>query len=286
MKNKTKKVLFFVGAFLMMPIFASATVIFEDNFDNCSSSCMASSINAPSGWSQWHGFYSAIHDGITHYSGEITSPGMGGLGKSLKTWRHSVDWEGYAGSLVYYFPNEYNEIYMRYYMKLPTSLDLSHCLDSNYLKMWRLNTTTASPNHEIYLNINQNGGSTRETGELNMYTYNTGWRELLSNAELREIWDGNWHSLEFHINMSTGLAELWVDGVRRYTENDWIFGSGSFQMMQHFTLGNHASGCAWQDSWQALEVDNFALSTSYIGSVGGEESDTTAPSTPTGLSVQ
>ncbi|MBI5546871.1 MAG: fibronectin type III domain-containing protein [Deltaproteobacteria bacterium] len=35
--------------------------------------------------------------------------------------------------------------------------------------------------------------------------------------------------------------------------------------MQHFSLGNHSGGCSWQPTWQAFEVDDFVLSTTYVG---------------------
>ena len=55
-------------------------------------------------------------------------------------------------------------------------------------------------------------------------------------------------------------------------------------MMQHFSMGNHASGCSWQSSWQAMDIDDFVLSTTYVGPSGGTTppptTDTTAPSVP------
>ena len=262
---------------------AHAAVIFQDNFDSCTQNCSASSLSAPSGWAQWYGPASATVGGVTRYSGEISSPGRGGGGKSLKTWRAGPYWEGYSGSLAYSFKGSYSDIYMRYYVKLPTTMDLSRCTGSNYLKLWRLNTSSG---REIYLNMNQNGGSLRDTGSLQILSGS--WTTVLSNADLKAIWDGNWHSWEWHINLSTGLLELWIDGVRKFSKSGFGFGGGgTFSLMQHFSMGNHASGCSWQSSWQAMDIDDFVLSTTYVGPSGssGGGSDTTAPTVPAGLTA-
>ena len=137
---------------------------------------------------------------------------------------------------------------MRYYVKLPTEFDLSRCSGSNYLKLWRLNLTGSI--NEMYLNLNQEGGSLRNTGSLQIATSISGWTTVLSHSELLAIWDGNWHSWEWHFNPSAGLLELWIDGVRKYSGSSFNFGGGSVSMMQHFSMGNHATGCSWQSSWQ------------------------------------
>jgi len=280
--GKSLKMVLFAGIVLLVPNFASAAVIFQDNFDNCTSNCTAAQLAAPSGWSQWYGPNSATVGGVTHNPGEITAPGRGGGGKSFKTWRAGPNWEGYNGTFAYYFPGSHSEIYMRYYVKLPTGLDLSQCSSSNYLKMWRLNITGSA--QEIYLNMNQNGGSLKNTATLDVLTNTHGWTTVLNHSDLAAIWDNNWHSWEWHVNLSTGVLELWIDGVRKYNGSGWNFGGGTFYVMQHFSMGNHASGCSWQSSWQAMDIDDFVLSTTYVGpdgSGGGTTpTDTTPPSVP------
>ncbi|MBI5545092.1 MAG: hypothetical protein HY901_14470 [Deltaproteobacteria bacterium] len=196
----------------------------------------------------------------------------------MKIWRAGTNWEGYTGSLYYPFTGSYSEIYMRYYVRLPRELDLSQCSGSNYLKLWRLNITGTA--HEIYLNINQNGGSLYNTGSLQVLVGT--WATVLSHATLAAIWDNNWHSWEWHINLSTGLLELWIDGVRMFSESGVGFGGGTFSFMQHFSMGNHATGCTWQPSWQAMEIDDFVLSTTYVGT-GDAAPDTQPPARLSGL---
>jgi len=273
--EKSLKMVLVVGVLLVVPSFTSAAVIFQDNFDNCTN-CMATSNTGPAGWTSWYGPYSATVGGVTHNSGEITSPGRGGGGKSFKIWRAGSNWEGYAGALnLWNIAGTYgshSDIYMRYYVKLPTSLDLSQCSGSNYLKLWRLNTSTGK---EIYLNIQQYLGSTYNTGTLQIYPGS--YIQMLSNKDLKAIWDNNWHSWEWHINLNSGTLEFWIDGVRKFSQSGISFGGGTFDKLQHFSMGNHATGCSWQSSWQAMDIDDFVLSTTYVGPDGSTGGGTTPP---------
>ena len=282
--GKCIRIVLFIGVMVIVPSFASAAVIFQDNFDSCTQNCTSASSAGPSGWASWYQWdgYQATVGGVTHYSGEISSPGRGGGGKSLKTWRAGQYWENYTGSLMYNFSGSHSELYMRYYLKLPTALDLS-VSSSQTIKLWRLNPSGSIK--EIYLNINQFGGSLRNTGALQIATSASTWTTILSHSDLLAIWDGNWHSWEWHINLSTGLLELWIDGVRKFSSSNFNFGGGSFSTLQHFSLGNKVGG-TWQSTWQALEADDLVLSTTYVGpdgSTGGggtTPSDTTPPSVP------
>ena len=275
--GKFTKIVFFAGVLLVVPNFASATVIFQDNFDTCTSNCTAAQLAAPSGWAQWYGPNSATVGGVTHNPGEITAPGRGGGGKSFKTWRAGPNWEGYNGTFAYYFPGSHTDIYMRYYVKLPSALELT-CSGGSYMKLWRYNTN-GGPG-EIYLNMNHDG-SLRNSGRLQLYTAGHGHTTILDNANLRALMDDTWHSWEWHVNLSTGVVEFWVDGVRRYNASNWNFGGGSFSLMQHFSMGNVGAGCTWQPTWQAQDIDDFVLSTTYVGPSGGTTpppaTDTTPP---------
>ena len=129
--------------------------IFSDNFDSHADTCHTGGA-VPSDWTMWYenDTYTS-RDSVTHYSGEISSPGRGGTGKSLKIWRHS-DWppmNNYSGGLRYDFAGNYSNLFIRYFMKLPTSLSFH---GSDYIKSWRFNTTGGSG--EIYLDFRQENG--------------------------------------------------------------------------------------------------------------------------------
>ena len=248
-----------------MPVYAA--VIFQDNFDKVISGSNTDGI-VPAGWSQWYreGAPSETRDGISHYAGEVSFPGRGGLGKSLKLWRHSDAWETYTGALHYYFPNttRYNDIYIRWYMKLPKEMDLTG--NSYYLKLFRLNMSGGRG--EIYLNINNPSGTGAMRANGKVQVLSAVWQTVLDNAELRRVWDGNWHCWELRFGINLSRLTLWIDGIQKYDSKSFSYGApdaGWFTMLQHFPLGNHSAGSKWQSSWQALEVDDFVLADTYIG---------------------
>jgi len=273
---------------------ADGAVIFQDNFDNAPDGARTGGI-VPAGWSQWmQDGISATLDGITHYAGEITTPGRGGSGKSLKLWRHSTAWVGsasYAGPLVYEFPSSsaYSDIYIRWYMKLPVALDCTGSVD--YLKLFRLNITGGTG--EIYLNINNvtGVGSMRANGEVRVL--GAAWQTVLSNSDLRAVWDGNWHCWEMRFGINSSRLTLWIDGVQKYNSSSFNYGAanaGRFTMMQHFPVGN-AGVSQWQASWQALEVDDLVIADAYVGPDGSAPAPSPAPPpapepTPTGILFQ
>jgi len=280
-----QKILFILlfSPVLLFPVCGYGAVIFQDNFDNVPDGARTGGL-VPAGWSQWmQDGISATRDGVTHYAGEITSPGRGGVGKSMKLWRHSTSWVGsasYAGPLVYLFPSSpaYNDIHIRWYMKLPVSLD---CIGSvDYLKLFRFNITGGTG--EIYLNINNvtGSGSMRANGAVRVL--GTSWQTILSNADLQKVWDGNWHCWEMRFGINSSRLSLWIDGVQKYNSSSFNYGAsdaGRFTMMQHFPLGN-AGVTQWQSSWQALEVDDLVIADTYTGPDGSEPSPEPGPPPP------
>lgn len=75
---------------LSVSIPTQAAIIFEDNFDAVGTVTLG--VDTPTLWTEWLAqgvAASATRDAVTHYGGEITYPGWGGAGKSLKQWRNS-----------------------------------------------------------------------------------------------------------------------------------------------------------------------------------------------------
>ena len=288
-RSMIKRVLLFILLFapaLLFSVSVYGAVIFQDNFDNALSGAYSGG-TIPSGWSQWmiEGGISASISGITHYAGEITVPGRGNTGKSLKLWRNSSAWEGYSGSLVYIFPSapSYSDIYIRWYMKLPTSLDLSG--NADYLKLFRLNISGGTG--EIYVNINNLSGvgAMRANGVVRVL--GSSWQTVLNNADLQNVWDGNWHCWEMRFGINASRLTLWIDGVQKYNSTSFNYGAssaGQFTMLQHFPVGNHSSGSQWQSSWQALEIDDLVIADTYTGPDGSSPAPV-PPQTPVTVST-
>jgi len=219
----------------------------------------------PAGWSMWYeNDVYTVRDSIMHYAGEISTPGRGGIGKSLKIWRHS-DWpamNNYSGGLRYDFQANYSNIFIRYYIKLPLILSFDV---SDFVKSWRFNTTGGSG--EIYLDFRQASGGTDMRSEGSWGIYDGGpWVIILDNNGLRTIWDGNWHCIELQLGLSNNTLNFWVDGVLKYSDTNRIWqATGYFDFIQHFAIGNCGDGGTWQNSWQAIEFDDLVISTTYVG---------------------
>lgn len=257
---------------VVSPALVHGAVIFSDNFDNdCTGNAcnvIGGTSNVPTGWNQWYAdSIGAIYDSVTHYSGEISSPGRGGNGKSLKLWRYSYSWTGsasYAGSLLFTSPGSYSNFFLRFYAKIPTDMVLPP--DT---KMFRLNTSAG----EIYINLNGDGSGRGGTyllawGASGDSTVNT---TLLNKAQISTLWDGNWHCWEFQFDLTAGTVTFWGDGIQLGTLTDSRLKQGTWNnYLQHFPLGNAQQG-SFQSAWRAFEVDDFVLSTTYVGP------DNTAP---------
>ena len=253
---------------ILWPIFANGATIFSDDFDSCTTNCNATTTTPPNSaaWTQWHtDETSATVGGVKHYSGEISSPGRGGTGKSLKLWRANGVFGNYSGSLVY-SGGGVSHWFMRFYIKIPKAFS-----SSQDYKLWRWNTTGGSG--EIYVNYYGNTWSIYD---------GKGWEALLSSSQYSALRDGNWHCVEFEIGLATSILRFWIDGVLKYedTGRNWA-ATGQLSMTQHFPLGNTYDHTGkWQSGWQAMEVDDFVLSTTYVGPGAGAADIPKQPNPP------
>lgn len=249
---------------------SQATVLFQDNFDSCATRCNAEPPyttpppSPPSGWNSWYGPAVSTQGGIQHYSGEISTPDRhSATGKSLKIWKYPGLWDGYNGSLNYNAPPDSSFLYMRYYLKLPVGLSVADA-SADTIKTWRWGTSTGE---EIYLNLLAVGA-----GDLNRFnaklSLNAGaWRDLLSESDTETLlWDGNWHCLEFFLDLNNNDVRFWLDDVQKYENLNFDFAPGTFTLMQHFAVGNINS--LWNHTgWLAVDIDDFAIGDARIGPV-------------------
>jgi hypothetical protein len=91
-----------------------------------------------------------------------------------------------------------------------------------------------------------------------------GWNALFPSGQS----DGSWHAFEVHLKMDTngsnGIAEVWIDGVKKVSQTDVNFGTQSgFQWIlvgSNAQFPNNPTGCAF------LDYDDIAISnTGHIG---------------------
>ena len=265
-----KKLSFLLIALLFIVPRAEADIIFSDNFDSCSSNCTVTTSGPPSegGWTWVTWYLTASYGGVTKPTAEITTPGRGGTGKSLKMWKSSGTGAAggdYAGLNLTFPGGGRDHFFMRYYMKIPSAFQFTGSSGGTGFKQWRLGTTSSTQGYnEIYLNA---------------YTYGTnwsiqdggGWVTVLNSSEFNAIRDGQWHCIEWEIGISSNTLRLWIDGVQKYstTSKAWHL-QGTVSNMQHFFIGNTFDHAAtWQSGWQAMEADDFVLSTTKVGLEGG-----------------
>ena len=111
-----------------------AQVIFSENYDSTE-------------WNNWNcsmgivlpahsqsACESDTYNGTTHYCGETVSPGRDGTGRALAMWRHNGEFgNNYCGYLNYQFTqeefdNHHKELFVRWYMKIPSDWDATGSL--------------------------------------------------------------------------------------------------------------------------------------------------------------
>jgi hypothetical protein len=79
-----------------------------------------------------------------------------------------------------------------------------------------------------------------------------------------------------------------VDGVLKYedTNRTWNV-EGGLSWMNHFPIGNTLDHSGtWQTDWQAMELDDFVLSTTYVGPVSGGADPAKQPRPPAKLQLR
>lgn len=282
-----------LGCLLLSPITSFGAVIFQNNFDSSPDTYTGSTV--PPGWDWWNegGGTQGTVGGVTHWSGEISSPGRGGSGKSLKMWRAGTLFEDYTGALPAGMNTNFNptsnNFYVRWTMKLPSGIFMDFTnAGANYQKLFRLNTNGGGG--EIYFNINTPytnqtipAGAALQVLPF-LYTdpilgYQTSNYTLLAPADFAPLFDGQWHSYEVHFNTAANTLEFWLDGVLKHRNTNLSMSPQAPIFIQHFGIGNRASGTVVQSSWQAWEFDDLVIADAYIGPPTGTggSTDTTPP---------
>ncbi|HJX18604.1 MAG TPA: hypothetical protein VJ437_10455 [Acidiferrobacterales bacterium] len=116
-----------------------------------------------------------------------------------------------------------------------------------------------------------------------------GWNTIMAaggtDARGNKMSDGKWHLYEIHLKTDTngtdGIAEMWVDGIRRVAVTNANFGARGFN---YVGIGENAID-PLNGRCMAVDYDDIAIrTTGPIGPVG--PADTIAPAAPTNLTVQ
>lgn len=275
-------------AIILIPSYSFSAVIFSENYDSISSSWNCSD-SLPSGWTAAANCPgSSSYGGITHYAGEITTGGRSG--NSLKLWRRNgiwVDYHGYLNKVLTAdeFANGYKELYIRWYVKIDPNWDANiSAAETHKLNRAYFGSSAGSTSGEWYIDVK---GNSFKTGKLSLYNTSGGgvWysQSTVSNLGIN---DGKWHSLEWRLklNSTTGASDggfqIFVDGEAISICDGMGQNCSTNQIMnlgvatdEYFTslfppaIGNLTNG-SWDfptDGWYAIEFDDYAVSTTYIG---------------------
>lgn len=286
MANRITRTVVVMILIITLPVLANGATIFSDNFDSCTVGCNWGSDppNSPSAgeWAGWLTKDSAEYitiDGVTHTAGEISSPGRGGAGKSLKIWRNGGYWAGNGAYVGVLYPSQWTpqrHVFMRFWMKIPVKFDAYNAYNMKFFRF----ITNGDPD-VVYVQINASSGWTRDTAEFQIsdnfihpWQKDWPWVTLLTNSEVKtKMWDGNWHSHEFELDLDNNIFRYWVDDNLQYQNTNWVWNlKGGITWINHFNLGNQIEGAYFQTGWQAMELDDLVISTTRVGlGAGGAE---------------
>lgn len=277
-----------------------AAVIFSEDYDDVASwNC---SQGAMDGWSSLANCPSAdTYDGATHYAGEVSTGGR--AGNSFKQWRRNgTDWIEYHGFQNYSFSssefsNNHRVIYSRMYIKFPVGWSVTDAGGDSPKIIGRMygGTSTGGQSEQIYVGLYEPSGTTnignrqfKFTPSSASGTYSSPYVKK-TMSELG-IMDGEWHCLEIGVDLGTygqanGKLLVYLDGTLLemcdYYGNNVVTGITNIQynwannvyITYPFTpgLGNTTGGeyNFPQNTWYALEFDDYVVSTTYVGPVEG-----------------
>ena len=282
-------ILIYCGIFIfcVSPAVGTAEVILSDDFSAWGKDYLFTTddYSPPgSGLTLANGGFSATFDNITHYAGEVTTPGREGVtDRSFKVWRNSTFLYNFDGLLEYSEANLHTtrELYTRWYMKIPSDFTLSEgTCNMNYLKMWRYyfdENVGGSNMLPIYLNFN---GSSFSNARMQVYGVgdSSGWHTLLSS--IADIRDNQWHCHELRIKLNTegnsdAEIQYWLDGVEKIHATNITLGANNNDYFSRLSFGIGNTGARncpptgeFQSTWRAIEYDDYVLSTEYVGTDG------------------
>jgi hypothetical protein len=178
-----------------------------------------------------------------------------------------------SGGLEINFNTPQGEIWVRWYMRYEAGFKWSSL---SYDKIIYLDNTTVPEFYEWdRLNV--------YAGGVNNASVTGGWDTVMKNGQIdpatgHRTSDGRWHCYEVHLknNGSNGVAEFWVDGVRRLSASNVNFGTNFTRILfgsNQKSPGNGGCGC--------VDYDDIAVSNrGYIGPLSNTGSSVKKPSAP------
>jgi hypothetical protein len=253
-------------------------------------------------WTQSDGLYGVVQcDGLTgeggwtcdngdgtvreeHITVLANYPGGGG-GKGQRHWLGDGI-NNISGGMRISLTSLEPELWIRWYMRYEGGFTW---LALNNQKILYINA--AGPNAVIpqYAWSDETRVVSRDYGGYYSSGPGGGWNTVMAaggtDARGNKTSDGQWHRYEVHIKADTngadGIAEMWIDGIRRVHVTNANFGARGWD---DIAIGENGFEPV-NGRCMAVDFDDFAIrATGPIGPVG--PADTLAPAAPTNLTVQ
>lgn len=266
--------------------------------------CSAWKENYPSAYNPGCNGLSAVLFGNTSWHSEIASAANNPAGSGGNGWRmwlgdgHNINSSSYG----YTFNTPQREIWCRFYLRYQNGFSWSGSAPYYHKIIYLYTAAGANGGFEW----GHTGGSGRVNAWSNYTSSNPDlywphssgdvWRELYPSGRA----DGTWHCYEFHAKMDTngsnGVAELWIDGVKRFSSFSMNWSGGDSSVRQGWqTMGlsvnqDTPANSGGIGSPAYVDFDDFVINnTGYIGPLGsgsGTGRDTTPPARPSGVRGQ
>jgi len=266
-------------------------ILFQDNFDTETiANPMEGTPNGSTpygGWA-WSGVPSSSDQrtvgGTTHYPSEFVSPGRGGTGKCFANWRNGTSWCAEAWERNAYWEvlnfngiqdGEYRELYIGWSLKIPSGMTCYNHQKFNY-------SPQAWPPQDGLFDNGGPGISLDYSLHNIVFMPTSAFGNPTTEIPLFTVPDdGDWHFYLYRMKLNSatgvqdGILESWIDGVKQtancrydldYAIKSTSYFRGGALSRLSIGLGNaFENELFWQDSWKALLIDDFVVSTEYIG---------------------
>ena len=227
-----------------------------------------------SGWGGW-GCSDSTGSKVEQITSAANNPSGGG-GKGLRHWEGDGQ-NNNSGGMSLSFTSVQNEVWVRWYMRYEKGFKWNPLVYEKWLLFDMSTIQSFVP-----------GWYSSDSLQLRAYAVSSaysapsgnGWTTVMGGSTS----DGAWHYYEVHAKMDTngsnGVAEIWIDGVKRFSRSDINFGTkaGWISFLIAVNQDVPANGRC-----MAVDYDDLAVSTTgYIGPI----SDGTTPNSPPGVGVK
>lgn len=215
--NLLRVLLVALAAFVSTSAYASVTLPFSTTYD-CVEQQQADGTWVTCDGMSSYGGWTAANGGKEQITTAANYSGGGG-GRGQRHWI-SNGTNSNSGSVVTSFTNPSTEIYIRWYVRFQSGLDLGSAGSPHKLLYWNDCTGNAGG---CYFAINDTTVRLSVAGANYDNGGTWGWQDWMGGTTA----DGNWHWIELHVHRVSGsgndVVEAWFDGTKRLDRSNVTF---------------------------------------------------------------